>query len=205
MVARHDRREVTVRAPDVTLLLLPGALVTILAGCVAPALRSSAPLSSHSVNIATEPANAIRVRGRCEIAASQPPVANGALIVRVDAGQCQLTHLGTVRVEVEQQINVVLGTQSAQITLTTTDGARVRLSAVGDSDGRGDSVRFNGAARVVGGTGRFGSTTGAVRTEGITMSGDRRGGRSGSAVLKIDGWIAYQGAEPSGAAQGNGR
>ena len=186
-------------------LRVPGALVAVLAGCVTPTVRSSEALSSHAVNIAPEPANGIRVRGRCQIAPSKPPVASGALIVRVEAGRCHLTHLGTVSVEVEQQLHVVLGTQSAQITLTTADGGRVRLSEVGASDGRGDTLRFNGAARVVGGSGRFGSATGAVRMEGGTTSGDGRGGRAGSGVLKIDGWITYQGAEPSAAAEGGDR
>jgi hypothetical protein len=155
--------------------------------------------------MATEPANGIRIRGRCEIAPSMRPIASRALVVRVDTGRCHLTHLGTVRVDVEQQVNVVLGTQSAQLTLTTADGAEVQLSVVGDSDGRGDSLRFTGAARVVGGTGRFGSATGAVRTEGAMTSPDRRDGRGGTGVLKIDGWITYQGAEPSGAAEASNR
>jgi hypothetical protein len=94
-----------------------------------------------------------------------------------------------VRVDVERQLNVALGTQRAQITLTTADGAQVQLSEAGDSDGRGDSSRFSGAARVVSGTGRFWGATGTVRTQGAATSGGARG------VLKIDGWIAYQGGD----------
>lgn len=148
----------------------------------------------HGLTIATEPANGIRVRGRCEIAPSQPPIASRTFIVHLGAGLCHLTHLGTVRVEVEQQLNVVLGTQTAQLTLTTPDGARLWLSSVGDTEGSGDSLRFNGAARMVGGTGSFGSAIGAVRTDGAATSG---GGRNRSRVLKIDGWIAYHGTAPS--------
>jgi hypothetical protein len=147
----------------------------------------------HGLTIATEPANGIRVRGRCEIAPSQPPIASRAFIVHVGAGLCHLTHLGTVRVEVEQQLNVVLGTQTAQLTLTTPDGSQLWLSSVGDSEGSGRSLRFNGAARAVGGTGPFASAIGAVRTDGDATSG---GGRNRSRVLKIDGWIAYQGTAP---------
>ena len=186
--------------------VLPGAVFAVLAGCAAPVARTSVPLSRHSVSVGTEPANGIRVRGRCEVAPSLTPITSRAQIVRVDAGWCHLTHLGTVSVEVEQELNVALGTQSAQLTLTTADGAQVQLSAVGDSDGRVNPTRFNGAARVVGGTGRFWKAIGAVRTEGATMSRDIRGGRvGGSGVLKIDGWIAYEGVGPSGAEEGGDR
>ena len=102
----------------------------------------------------------------------------------------------------EQRINVALGTQSALLTLTTADGAEVRLSSAGDSNGRKGSLRFNGAARVVGGTGRFSSAIGAIRTEGGAPNGGERGGNG---VLRIDGWITYPGGEPSGAAEGGER
>ena len=42
------------RTPHVT-PALPGALIALLADCVAPGARSSTPLSSHTVNIPTEP------------------------------------------------------------------------------------------------------------------------------------------------------
>ena len=179
-------------------LLLPAALIVALAGCVTPATRSSTRLSSDAVTIATEPANGIRVRGWCDIAPSLRPIAREALIVRVDAGRCHLTHLGTVRVEVDQQFNVARGTRLAQLTLTTEDGAKVQLAAAGDADGRGDLLRSTGAARVVGGTGRFGVVIGAVRTAGATKSSR---GRAEGGTFKIDGWIAYQSIEPSGATE----
>src|SRR5688500_12160035 len=134
-VVAHDRREVTVRTSP-AVLVVTGAIVAVLAGCVTPATRSSGQLSSHAVNIPSEPANGIRVRGRCDIAPGRSGMASHALIVRVDMGRCHLTHLGAVRVEVENQFNLVLGTQSTQLMLTTADGAQVRMSVVGDSDGR---------------------------------------------------------------------
>jgi len=193
-----------VRTPP-AVLVVPGAFLTVLAGCIAPAARSSGALSGHAVNIAAAPAHAIRLRGRCVIAPSQQPIANRTYIVRVAVGECHLTHLGMVRAEVEQQVNVALGTHGTQLTLTTADGAAVWLSAFGDTDGGGDPLRFTGAARVVGGTHRFGSVTGEARTEGVRSSGDRRGGRGEIGVVKIDGWITYQGAERSGAAERGGR
>lgn len=183
-------------------LVVTGAIVAVLAGCVTPATRSSGQLSSHAVNIPSEPANGIRVRGRCDIAPGRSGMASHALLVRVDMGRCHLTHLGAVRVEVENQFNLVLGTQSTQLMLTTADGAQVRMSVVGDSDGRRDPLRFNGAARVVGGTGRFSSATGAARTEGATAAGGEHGGER---VLKIDGWITYPSAELSGTTEGGDR
>ncbi len=169
-------------------------LILAIAGCSGDDITGLTPVARAVSRTSTtsRAAAANHVRGSCETTPVAPPVVVFPILQQEDIGTCQLSHLGRTVLHAFRVVNLVNGTQVAQITYTAANGDVLRTTAVGTSSPPGPtSFLFTGTTTIVGGTGRFANATGALQAEGeVNLI-------TANASIAYDGWIAYDASDRS--------
>jgi hypothetical protein len=163
-------------------------LVLVLAGCGADAptaVTSRVPDAS-----ANRAAIGLSISGHCETTPLTPPVVTFPILRQEDTGSCQFSRLGRATVHASRVVNLVTGTQVADITFTAANGDILRTTAVGAISSSGPtSFRFTGTNTIVGGTGRFTSATGELQAIGVVDLA------TSNASTSYEGWISYEASD----------
>lgn len=132
------------------------------------------------------------VTGSCETTPIAPPIVTFPILRQEDTGVCQLSHLGRTELHTSRVVNLVTGTQVAEIIYTAANGDELRATAFGKSDPPGPtSFRFTGTTTIVSGTGRFASATGELQAQGVVSLA------TANASIAYDGWITYAASDRS--------
>jgi hypothetical protein len=167
-------------------------LILAITGCSADnvtGLPPSAVAASRTV-VASRAAAATHVSGTCETTPVAPPVVVFPTLRQEDTGVCHFSHLGRTVLHAFRVVNLLNGTQVAQITYTAANGDVLQTTAVGTSSPPGPtSFLFTGTTTIIGGTGRFANATGVLQAEGeVNLS-------TANASIVYDGWIAYDASD----------
>ena len=167
-----------------------------LAGC---AEHAPTPPATGATRLARAPAagRATETRplgGRCTTTFAPIPRPIPTVYRQVATGTCQLAHLGRTTLVLVQDINFAAGTQtSVAVTYTAANGDILRAVNVGTSVRSGTGVTFSATVTFIGGTGRFASATGEARAVGTADF------VANTSEYTLDGWLAYDAADRSGA------
>jgi hypothetical protein len=168
-------------------------LTLLLAACAGDA--PTAPRLAPGAAAAERSPTPVPIAGDCVLTFSPapPPTPLPPVVRQVDVGTCQLSHLGRTTFEGVQDINVALGTQSGQRTLTAANGDLLRTTHVGTSAPGAvpGTIDFIADITIVGGTGRFAQATGHIRGVGTATLATH------TTVVRFDGWIAYDASDRS--------
>jgi hypothetical protein len=133
---------------------------------------------------------AVPISGRCETTPLTPPVVTFPILRQEDTGICQVSHLGRATLHASRVVNLVTGTQVADITFTAANGDVLRTTASGTSTSAGPTTfRFTGTNTIVGGTGRFTNATGELHATGVVDL------TTNNASISYDGWISYDASD----------
>jgi hypothetical protein len=179
---------------------VPAALLVLaLAGCSGsaptaptafPAATTSAVQTVETGPAAHESAQPRPIQGECEAGNAEPPVVAFPLMSFVAVGTCQFSHLGQATLRTVGERNLLTGVQVAEATLTAANGEQLHLTSAGTGVPTGPTtISFTGTATIIGGTGRFASSTGEMAVEGTSDS------TTGVTQLSYDGWITYKASD----------
>jgi hypothetical protein len=181
--------------PEVTMrnATLLSALLTLgLAACTEKSPLSPDPTAMRAPSDASAARGTSQVRpisGSCELTFTPLP-SSPPILRQTDVGTCQLSHFGRATFEGVLELNLMVGTQRAERTLTAAHGDVLRMVSTGTSTPTGPGlVHFVATLTFVGGTGRFANATGQARGEGTATLATR------TTQMTLDGEIAYDASD----------
>ncbi|HSJ24756.1 MAG TPA: hypothetical protein VK929_08825 [Longimicrobiales bacterium] len=173
--------------------LIPAGLglAMILAGCgaelpVEPYSAFSAQGGDAELQANHQTAPVVPIRGTCDLEAQPPQPTGPGLIQQRDVGTCHISHLGKSTVVSDKVINLMAGTQDAEMVITAANGDMLYLSGSGtNAMVAPGQVAFRVELTITGGTGRFTGATGTVLSQGTADLA------TAQAKLSMAGTISY--------------
>ena len=125
-------------------------------------------------------------RADCQMQIQAPTVLSPGVISQVDAGACQVTHLGKSTLVSDKVINLAAGTQTLQLSFTAANGDVLRASGTGTNAMVAPGiVQFTATVTFAGGTGRFAGASGNA-----TINGQANLAQARSAMV-MEGEVSY--------------
>jgi uncharacterized Zn-binding protein involved in type VI secretion len=138
------------------------ALAVTLSGC---AELPGSPLDLQASRQAA--LQAVPISGSCELAIQPAQPVSPGVIRQLDVGTCQLSHLGKSTFVSDKVINLMAGTQTAQVSITAANGDILYASGTGtNAMVAPGKVAFRVDFVFTGGTGRFAAASGTAVSEG---------------------------------------
>jgi hypothetical protein len=129
---------------------------------------------------------ALPIRGTCELAIQPAEPVSPGVIKQRDVGTCHLSHLGLSAMVSDKIINVMAGTQYAQVALTAANGDVLQASGSGtNAMVAPGKFAFQVELNITGGTGRFSDASGVILSEGVADLA------TGTAQLTMAGTVRY--------------
>ena len=126
------------------------------------------------------------VSGKCEAAMEAPIFVSPGVIRQVDAGSCEISHLGRVSFHSAKVINVIAGTQVTEASFTAANGDSIYMTGSGtNTPGTNGLVTFSTTLTFVRGTGRFENVEGGASVVGEANLVTRK------TTLTLEGTISY--------------
>lgn len=110
---------------------------------------------------------ALPIHGTCELEIQPAQPVGPGIIRQLDVGTCRISHLGRSTLVSDKLINLVAGTQSADMAITAANGDLLYASGMGTNTlVAPGQVEFRVELTIAGGTGRFAGASGTVVSEG---------------------------------------
>lgn len=163
-------------------------------GCGGDSPMVTSPNSARVLRGASASAAAVPrpIQGQCEVTFTILPSAP-PLVRQVDAGTCQLSHLGAASTTGSQTINFATQTQVAERSFTAANGDVLRATSAGTSKpgAQPGTIDFDAMLTIVSGTGRFANATGQVHDWGTANLVTH------AVTINLDGWLAYDASDRS--------
>jgi hypothetical protein len=111
---------------------------------------------------------ALPIRGACELAIQPAEPVSPGVIKQLDVGTCHISHLGRSTMVSDKIINLMTGTQTADVALTAANGDMIHASGKGTNTMvEPGKIAFRVELTITGGTGRFSDASGMIVSQGV--------------------------------------